>query len=131
MAVSTPHILTEVTFTVDSSNYQCAVRRVQLTPNTPIQEYKVLCPGGSGTAAGNTTWQLEVEYYQNWDDDDFARFLDENPGDTASFVFTQNGLTKSGNIIVVPGPVGGTVDEFATATVTLPVVGTPSSVYPS
>jgi hypothetical protein len=64
-----------------------------------------------------------------------ARFLFENAGDDATFVMNAYSATAdeselepemTGTCKLVPIPYGGTGNAFATATVRLPITGTPT-----
>jgi hypothetical protein len=128
-----PFVMKEVSLMIGADEYNCAVRAVTLTPTTNIVEWESLCEDGSGQEAGKTTWSLDIEYYQDWQVDSFADHLATNIGEQAVIKFNPHGDTVGPtnptftvNVFLVGGAVGGTVNEFATATVSLPVIGQPT-----
>jgi hypothetical protein len=116
--------------TIDVS---CSGRGVVLTPDTPIEERTKLC--GKGKAVGETSWTLDLDYDQDWNEGDAASlsfFLINNNGKqgTATITWAAADTVAEVDIIITPGPYGGTAGEVAEGTVSLPVLGQPAFTNP-
>ncbi len=116
--------------TIDVS---CSGRGVVFTPDTPIEERTKLC--GKGKAVGETSWTLDLDYDQDWDEGQAASlsfFLIANNGKTSTVTVQWPGADTqaTASVIITPGPYGGTAGEVAEGTVSLPVLGQPSFVTP-
>jgi hypothetical protein len=111
--------------TIDVS---CSGRGAVLTPDTPIEDRNKLC--GKGKAVGETSWTLDVDYDQDWNEGDAASlsfFLINNNGKqgTATITWPAADTSAEVDILITPGPYGGAAGEVAEGTVSLPVLGQP------
>jgi hypothetical protein len=128
----TPFSLKNAVVQIDADDYAAAVSSVTMTPSASSVTFKGLKPSSVFTDMGAATWTLELGYAQDWSNpDSLSRYLLANEGTTKSAVITpQDGTGPSFNVtvIITPGQIGGAVDQIATATVTLGVVGSPTLV---
>jgi hypothetical protein len=72
---------------------------------------------------------VDIAYAQDWDTTgSLSQYLFANEGAEVTLTFepVNGGASWSADVIIVPGAVGGAVDSFAVATVSLPVQGKPS-----
>jgi hypothetical protein len=129
-----PIVLKDVRFRVDADNYEKHVSKVTLTPNTSTESktWQGLTPTATftDTSTPQTTWTAEIEYAQDWETvNSLSSYLLANAGVQKSIKLQpQAGAGKSTFTItatIVPGPIGGQVNEFATSTVSLPCTGQP------
>ena len=70
-----------------------------------------------------------IEYVQDWDStESLSKFLFANEGKTIDVTFKPNSAntpTFTAKLVVTPGAIGGTVNSYATTSVTLGVTGKP------
>lgn len=118
-----PFVLKDVLLTIAADNYEAHVSQVQFDPSSSIQTWQGLTPESSHTDATVATWVAQLTYAQDWETtNSLSRYLYENEGDEIAVVFRpRNGVGPSfaATLIVTPGAIGGTVNQFATASVTL------------
>jgi hypothetical protein len=116
--------------------YDCQVKTARLVPSAGDQkDYRTLCTSGFYSQFTPTTWALELEGAQGWDTvDGLARFLFDNDGALIRFQVdgygqghtpsaTEPGMAGTCRAVAVE--YGGTVDEYAEFTVSMPVQGKP------
>lgn len=127
-----PFVLKDVLLTIDADSYEAHVSQVQFDPSSSIQTWKGLTPTSVHTDATTATWQGVLAYAQDWENpDSLSRFLYEHEGEEIDVVFKPRsgvGPSFAVTIIVTPGSIGGTVDAFATASVTVGCKGRPELV---
>ena len=117
--------------------YDCQVKTARLVPSAGDQkDYRTLCTSGFYSQYTPTTWALELEGAQGWDTaDGLARFLFDNDGALIRFQVdgygqghtpsaTEPGMAGTCRALAVE--YGGTVDEYAEFTVSMPVQGKPT-----
>lgn len=124
-----PIYLKDVVLTVDGDTYEKHVSGVTFTPTVTSATWKGLEPSAVFTNVGSSTWMIDLAYAQDWETaDSLSAYLFDNEGAeiTLSFVPVSGGGTWSATVIIVPGAVGGAVDSYAVATVSLPVQGRPT-----
>jgi hypothetical protein len=118
------------------ASYSCQVKTARLVPTAGDQkDYRTLCATGFYTQFTPTTWELELEGAQGWDAaDGLARFLFDHDGELIRFQVDGYGETHvpsttepgmGGTARAIAAEYGGTVDEYAEFTVSLPVQGKP------
>ena len=114
------------------SDFEAHLSGVTLTPTSASQSWKGLTPTSVHTDATTATWQGVLAYAQDWENpDSLSRFLYEHEGEEIDVVFKPRsgvGPSFAVTIIVTPGSIGGTVDAFATASVTVGCKGRPELV---
>jgi len=127
-----PFVLKDVLLTIEEDNYEAHVSQVQFDPSSSIQVWQGLTPTSTHTDATTATWQAILAYAQDWETaDSLARYLYENEGKEIPVIFKPRsgvGPSFSVTIIITPGSIGGTVNSFATASVTLGCKGRPELV---
>jgi len=128
-----PFVLKDCTLTIATDEYQAHVSQVEFQPSASTVNWKGLTPAATYTDVTTATWTATLAYAQDWTTaDSLAYYLHENEGETvsATFVPLAGGPTVSASLVITPGAIGGTVDQFAVATVTLGVVGKPTITPP-
>ena len=118
---------------LDGPNFKCQLRSVVLTPDTDIERIKTLCPSGQFASVSDPEWSLELGYLYGKDTEDptqaLANFLLANSGQLMPFVFRpwtgEDETGYSGQVTILPGPIGGEEGSFSEQSVSLPVEGQP------
>lgn len=115
---------------IGAVQYECAVTGVTETPTTSSVTTTTACPDGSKTDSGPTTWELGIDYNVSNLPASLHRILRDNAGSTATVILEPFPVEEPGTTItyeVTLTPAGGAyvVGAFGTASVTLPVHGTP------
>lgn len=127
-----PLFLKDVIFTVGTDDYEKHVSNVTFTPSTSPQTWKGLNPDATFTNVGSATWTVDLEYAQDWTTtNSLSAYLFANQGETKTVEFApQNGVGPSftASVIIVAGAIGGAVDTYGAATVSLPLQGQPTLV---
>lgn len=112
---------------VAGSNHKMAVNKCELVPATQTQSWT----GGGGnshTDQTTPTWSVNVDYAQDWDTEgSFAQYLFDNAGETVALEFRprSGGVGFGALVIITPGTIGGSINSFMTASITLGVDGKP------
>lgn len=128
-----PLVLKDVLLKIAADNYEKHVSGVMWVPSSPTASWQGLVPAASFTDTGTATYQLTLNYVQDWEtDDSLAQYLHEHEGQTVEMVFTPvkgtGKKTFTADVTIVPGQIGGEVNAYATTSVTLgstkPVIGT-------
>jgi hypothetical protein len=118
-----PFIMGNATLTIDGETYEDEVSAATFTPTSGIVTWKGLTPDAVFTFPQNATWVLDLEYAQDYTTDDtLAVYLLAHEGETVpDVVFTPivGGRSFTADITIVPGSIGGKVDEVAVGTVSL------------
>jgi hypothetical protein len=121
------------------AEYNCDVHTAEIVP-TPGDDvtYATLCPTGSYSARGKTTYALHVVAAQTWDEaDGLAAFLWDHDGELANFQYQAHGDAvvpsaalpgMAGEVTLVAGNYGGEVDTYAEIDVTLPCSSKPTKI---
>lgn len=115
--------------------YNCDLSTAEIVP-TPGDEvtYSTLCPSGSYSSVGKTTYALHVVAAQRWAADGLAAFLWDHDGELAEFQYQAHGAAvvpsattpgMSGEVRLIAGNYGGEVDTYAELDVTLPCSSKP------
>jgi hypothetical protein len=125
-------VLKDVLLSVESDNYEAHVSQVQFDPSSSIQTWKGLTPTSVHTDSTTATWTGILAYAQDWENPaSLARYLYEHEGEEVDVIFkpkSGSGPSFAVTIIVTPGSIGGTLDAFATASVTVGCKGRPALV---
>lgn len=114
-------------------NFKCQVRSVTLTPTSSPQKLKTACPQGRYSDVSDPEWDLEIGYAFGKDADGvmeaLADYLLDNHGTKQDFLFrpVAGGAGYSGEVTIIAGPIGGTVDQWMEGSVTLPLDGQPAA----
>lgn len=130
-----PFVLKDVTLQIDTDNYEANVSQVQFDPTAQQQTWKGLTPSAVFTDQSSPTWTCTLAYAQDWATaGSLSQYLDAHVGEIKHVTFVPDVNTGQGtfeaDIIISPGPIGGTVDAFGVGTVTLGVQGKPEFTPP-
>lgn len=128
-----PFVLRDCTLAIGADNYEAHVSQVQFDPSASTQTWKGLTPTAVFTDSTTATWTCTLAYAQDWvTADSLSQYLHEHEGESVAATFVPKVGTGqpsvTATLIITPGSIGGTVDSFATATVTLGVSGKPTIV---
>lgn len=127
-----PFVLKDVILTIEDDSYQAHVSQVQFDPSASTQTWQGLTPTSVHTDSTIATWTCTLAYAQDWETvDALSRYLFDNEGLEKDVIFkprSGSGPSFEATIIITPGAIGGTVNSFATATVTLGCKGKPTLV---
>lgn len=123
-----PIVLKDCLLTIAADNYEAHVSQVQFDPSTSAQTWQGMTPDASFTDTSTATWAATLAYAQDWvTPAALSRYLHEHEGEVKEMTFSPKagGPSFTVEAIITPGAIGGTVNAFATATVTLPLQGKP------
>jgi hypothetical protein len=123
-----PIYLKDCVLSVAGSDFEKAVSSVTFTPAITTATFKGLEPSATYTNVGSAAWTIEIAYAQDWQTEgSLSAYLFEHEGAERTLTFepVSGGASWSADVIIVPGAVGGAVDSYAVATVSLPVQGKP------
>jgi hypothetical protein len=103
-----------------------------------VQTYQTLCPDGSFSEPGRSSYALHITAAQDWSANGLARTLWEHEGETAEFRYQAHGADVAaadapsdtapgmmGSVTLVGPTYGGEADTFAELDVTLPCATKP------
>ena len=145
MAITTsPFVLDDVSLTLKptagtAEEYQCQLNRAELVPSTGGggggATFETFCNTYS-SSGGNASWALEITGFQAYADAaDLSMVLFDNEGQEYEYVLTPMGGTISaanpgfqGTLTLVPTNIGGTANQYAQMTVSLPCNGKPTKI---
>ena len=134
-AAPQPFTLKDVTLSIEGDDYAAHVSEVTFTPSTSSQTWQGLTPTASYTDSSVATWVCTLAYAQDWSNPDSLSYkLHEEEGASWEVLFTPRkgtGATWKATVTVTPGQIGGAVNGWATATVTLGVSGKPQPIAPT
>lgn len=122
---------------VSAEDFSADCIDAEVVPAPPDEQSVTTLDGVTHRDIGPVEWALELTVVKDWDSDrpGLAAYLFEHSGEAAAFVFNAYSPTNpesaaepemTGTCTLVPVGYGGTGNEFATATVSLPITGTPS-----
>jgi len=120
------------------TEFNCDIHTAEIVP-TPGDDvtYSTLCPSGSYSSRGKTTYALHVVAVQRWAVDGLAAFLWANDGAVADFQYQAHGAGvvpsttqpgMSGQVTLVAGNYGGESDTYAELDVEMPCVAKPTMI---
>lgn len=85
--------------------------------------------GNTHTDVSTATWTCTLKYAQDWTTTgSLSAYLFNNEGQTVDVAFkpqTASGPSFTAKVVITPGAIGGDVNAYATASVTLGVTGKP------
>lgn len=123
-----PFVLKDCTVVIGEDLYEAHVSQVEFTPSAATQTWQGLTPASTHTDMSTATWAATLAYAQDWETpNSLARYLFEHEGEIVPFTFhpKAGGPSFAADLVITPGAIGGTVNSFATASVTLGVKGRP------
>lgn len=114
---------------------QCAITGIREVPTQSTQTTQVACPDGSITDNGPVSWAVEVGYNTSLRPDSFHRLMLDHVGEQVQLTWEPDpigdpGRKRSAMVRLSAPSADYTVGSFATATVSLPVQGTISTIDP-
>lgn len=116
-----PLVLKDVTATIGTDDFKKHLDQVTLTPSSSTQSWTGL-GSNTHTDVATATWTLNLNYVQDWESAaSLSRYLHEHEGETVAFAFSPKagGPSFTTDVVITPGAIGGTVNAFATTSVTL------------
>lgn len=128
--LTAPYILKSATFVVVADDYTAALSQVQFDPAVTPAAFV----GINGTTTKDVRladWTCTLTLAQDLTPSSLLRYLLANQGTAKAvqFIPKSGGPTITATVTIVPGALGGSADgNFVTATVQLPVTGTPAFV---
>lgn len=117
--------------------YNCDVHLAEVVaePGDEVS-YRTLCPTGTFSSIGATTFGLHLVAAQDWSTTGLARFLWENDGALAEFQYQPHGAAvipptaampgMTGTVRLIAPTMGGEADTYAELDVTLPCSAKPA-----
>ncbi len=118
----TPLVLKNIELTVGADDYKTSVSSVRFEPSASQVSWTGL-GGNTHTDVSTATWTVTLEFAQDWDTtNSLSRYLFAQEGTTKAIKFRpKNGVGPSftANVAISPGAIGGAVNAYATASVTL------------
>lgn len=125
-----PIVLKDVDLKIATHNFEAHVSAVTITPSVETIRWKGLTPAATFSDSSAPEWTAGLDYAQDWvTADSLAKYLFANQGQTVAAVFAPKkgtGLPAwEVDLVIAPGPIGGTVDQYMTGSVTLGVSGQP------
>lgn len=123
------YVLRDAECTFDGTDYANQLTKIRFVPETPMQQMRTLVPDGVVSDVDSSVWSLELSGIQDMvSAQGFARYLNDNAGDTVTVVYTPKpgGPAMTADVILMAVPFGGEQGAFTNFDVTLPVVGTPA-----
>lgn len=128
-----PIILTDVTLTVGTDNYEASVSQVQFDPTSNVVRWKGMTPSSNFAFPTTPEWTCTLAYAQDWaTTNSLSAYLLANAGKAITVKFkpkkpaSGTAPTVTATLLIAPGTIGGQIDQVATASVTLGVSGQPS-----
>lgn len=97
------------------------VDQVTITPSSSQTTWTGL-GGNTHSDVTTATWTVVLNYVQDWETtDSLSRFLYDNEGAEVPVVFEpkNGGPAFEATVIITPGAIGGSVNAYATTSVTL------------
>ena len=128
VVAANPFVMKESVITFAADSYEAAVTSATLTPSASIQTVTGLKAGAVFSDSTAATWTLDLTFMQDWASaTSLGRYLFTNEGATvAAHIKPQIGkIGFDVNVIITPGAIGGAVNAYALATVSLGVKGKP------
>lgn len=129
-----PLYLSESRVTIGGTAFEAEVSSVKLTPTTSSSTWKGLKAGSSFTKSGQATWVVGLNFAQDHEAaTSLSNYLFDHEGEQLPYVIEpiDGGTGFSGTLIAQAGEIGGDVDAFGAASVTLPVQGKPTRTFKS
>lgn len=124
------YVLKACLLQIAADNYEKHVAAATLAPTVNGQTFKAI----DGSVTRDTSvpeWTLTLDYAQDWTTaNSLAAYLLANVGTQKTIILSPLGSAVGKpkftvDVMIVPGPVGGKVDDIQTASVTLVCIGQP------
>lgn len=128
----TPIVLNDIDLIIGTDNYEVSVSKAELVPTTPTVQWKGMSPAAIQNLAGAPTWVLNIDYAQDHATaSSLSQYLLTNQGTVKNIKLkpkkaaTGTVPTYTIDALIIPGSIGGAVDQIATGSVSLPCNGQP------
>ncbi|MGG7509435.1 hypothetical protein [Plantibacter sp. YIM 135249] len=124
-----PRVFKNYLLKIGADNYEKHVSSVKITPSSSIQTWKGGTPDAVFTDTTNPTFTCGLEYAQDWETaNSLSVYLLNNEGKEVAVEFSPlgSGPKFAVTVIITQGDIGGAIESFGTASVTLPVRGKPA-----
>jgi hypothetical protein len=118
--------------------YQCDISTAEIVSKPgDVISYETLCPEGSYSSVGKTTYGLHIVAVQRWAADGLASFLWDNDGELADFQYQAHGEDvdptadlpgMAGTVRLVAPNYGGAVSTWAELDLELPCSSKPTKI---
>lgn len=118
-----------IIFKLGTTAYECAVTSVVLQPDTPVQVTTTMCPDGTLSDVGETSWSLTGTANVDWHAASLYAFLIDHAGENVAFELHPTGEATGkvvGTVTIVPPTATMTVNQWATFPFNLPLDGKPT-----
>jgi hypothetical protein len=128
-----PFVLKDTVFTVGTDQFEAHCSQIEFTPSTSTLQWQGLTPAASFTDSSSPSWSATLSVAQDWTTPgSLSQYLFQHQGETisATFVTNDGAGTWAADLIIAPGAVGGQVNAYAVATVSLGVSGQPTFTPP-
>ena len=125
-----PYVMRNALLQIATDNYEKHISGVTLTPAVTAVKFKGI-DGSVNTDTSAPEWSAQLTYAQDWaTTNSLSKYLATNAGTVKTVVFSPLGTTAGKpkctiDVVLAPGPIGGSVDEMQTASVTLSCNGQP------
>lgn len=127
-----PLVLKDVDLTIGEGTpdqFQKHVSGVVMTPSYSPITWNGLHPDASFTDPGSGSWACTLRYVQDWETaNSLSAYLFNHEGETVPMTFrprSGTGPTFEADVTIIPGAIGGDVNAYSTAEVTLGMNGRP------
>ena len=127
-----PFIMRNAVVQLGTDDFAAAVSSVILAPTSGTVPFKGLKPPAVFTFAQATTWELQLEFAQDWKNAaSLSNYLHLHQGEVVPGLLIADDSDAGAvswelpGVAIAPGSVGGPVDAVAVSTATLGVVGAP------
>lgn len=123
-----PFQLNDVTLTIGSDNFEASVSQVEVQRNRSIVKWRGMTPTSKHAFAGAAEDDLVLKFAQDYETaNSLSNHLETNAGTTETLTFAPKagGRTATFTVLLIPGNIGGSLDDVAEAAVTLPIVSGP------
>lgn len=127
-----PLYMSESKITIGGTSFEAEVSGVKLTPTSPSSTWKGLKKGSTFTKAGLAAWAAALNFGQDHElATSLSNYMFDHEGEEQPFTIepVDGGTGFAGTLICQAGEIGGDVDQFGTASVTLPVQGKPTRTF--
>lgn len=118
-----PLVLKDVILKLGADTYEKHVSAVTFTPSSSTISWQGLEPSAKFTNVTAAEWACALDYVQDWEtEDSLSLFLFEHEGESVPAEFSPrsgSGPSFTSTLTITPGAIGGTVNSYATTSVTL------------
>lgn len=127
-----PFVLKDAIFQVGTDTYEAHVASAKIEPSSSVLTWQGITPAATFTEQTAETWSCTVTLAQDWTTaNSLAQYLLTNKGQKKTVVFKPKGTTTgmpifTVDMIMAAPQIGGDVNTFQEATVTMGCVGVPA-----